>query len=51
MILGGERQKILFFRKRRWLDTMPAVMAAGKAGGTTIVTISNVRKIIVYKLL
>lgn len=51
MILGGDRQKILFLRKRRWLYTMPAVMAAGRAGGTTIVMISNVRRIIVDRWL
>lgn len=46
MMRGGDTQKILLRLRRCWLYTMPAVIAAGSAGGTTIVIISSVRSII-----
>lgn len=46
-ILGGETQNIRLCRSRFWLYTIPAVIAAGNAGGTTIVMMSSVRRIIV----
>ena len=35
--LGGEMQKILFFLRRLIAKAVPAVIAAGRAGGTVIV--------------
>ena len=46
LILGGLIQKILDFLSRFWAYTVPTVMAAGKAGGTTTVTMSNTRRIV-----
>jgi|LauGreDrversion4_2_1035121.scaffolds.fasta_scaffold32407_4 hypothetical protein len=37
LTLGGEIQKILFFFNLEMANTVPAVMAAGRAGGTEIV--------------
>lgn len=34
-------QKMPIFLRRRWAYTMPAVMAAGSAGGTVIVMMSR----------
>lgn len=41
-ILGGLIQNIPIFFKRFWLYTVPTAIAAGRAGGTTIVITSNV---------
>lgn len=49
LILGGLIQKMPSFFKRFWLYTIATVIAAGSAGGTTIVTISKVRTIVSFK--
>ena len=41
LTLGGEIQKIFFFLSLDKANTVPAVIAAGKAGGTVIVMRSN----------
>lgn len=41
LILCGLMQNMLMFLRRRWAYTMPAVMAAGSAGGTVIVMMSR----------
>lgn len=43
---GGEMQKILFFLSLASAKRVPAVIAAGKAGGTVIVIKSNERSTI-----
>ena len=42
----GAMQKMFFFCRRRCANTMPTVIAAGSAGGTTIVNTSSERRII-----
>ena len=46
LMLRGLMQKMFCIRSRFCANTMPTVIAAGSAGGTTIVTRSNVRRII-----
>ncbi len=43
LILGGLMQKMPAFFRRFWAYTVPTVMAAGRAGGTTIVMMSKAR--------
>jgi len=44
LMLRGLMQKMFCLRSRFCAKTMPMVIAAGSAGGTTIVTRSNVRR-------
>ena len=46
LMLRGLMQKMFCLRNRFCANTMPTVIAAGSAGGTTIVTRSSVRRII-----
>ena len=48
LIILGEMQNIPSFFKRFWACNIPTVNAAGKAGGTTIVTMSNARRMIAF---
>lgn len=41
LILCGLMQKMPMRLRRRWAYTMPAVMAAGSAGGTVMVMMSK----------
>lgn len=41
LILCGLMQKMPTRFRRRWANTIPAVMAAGSAGGTVMVTMSR----------
>ena len=44
---GGLMQYIPVFLRRDWAYTVPTVMAAGNAGGTIIVMMSNTRTTII----
>ena len=46
LMLRGLMQKMFCLRSRFCANTIPTVIAAGRAGGTTIVTRSSVRRII-----
>ena len=49
LMLRGLIQYTKAFLSRLWANTIPTVMAAGSAGGITIVTISNVRNTMMDK--
>lgn len=50
LILGGAVQNMPFFFSLLWAYIVPTVIAAGKAGGTTIVIISKLLKRTVSRL-
>ena len=50
-MLLGLMQKILLPRRRRCANTMPIVMAAGSAGGMTMVMRSRLRMIMMVTLI